>query len=316
MNPLLKELLEQFATENNVTDKGGLSVVLTLSRRWRSVELPVKQEDIESPKRGQVKGLGGPNVVRILKDHGIQRTLASEGGRTSRGSLQLARSYADFLRVLLENETIPPGGVPHEVEFWWIERIKEYFNREGFPIQVDPSLTISAIVREILVNAAERQRQMAGTMVRGIVLEHLVGAKLELALGGSQVVHKSVSTADGSSGASGDFEIGRSVLHVTTSPGDALIKKCRANIENGLRPFIICPSDAITFANGLVGMEKMAHRIEIFCAEDFISMNINELAVFGTTDLSNKTLEFIDKYNEIIDAVEKDASLKIVRTKN
>ena len=37
---------------------------------------------------GQVLGLGKGAVQAVLKRHGIDRVLASEGGRTSRGSLQ------------------------------------------------------------------------------------------------------------------------------------------------------------------------------------------------------------------------------------
>lgn len=53
----------------------------------------------------------------ILKDHGITRVLAEEGGRTSRGSLGNASDYVGFLNVLhLEMETDLPvienGGLP------------------------------------------------------------------------------------------------------------------------------------------------------------------------------------------------------------
>ena len=311
MSDKLRRSLARFAADNSVVDKGKLSVVVILSRIWRDVELPISREDIETAGGGQVKGLGGQRLAQILSEHGITRRLASEAGRTSRGSLDFARRYADYLNGLSESGIVLTPELFEAIEAWWIKRVREYFNREGFPIQIDSSLTISAIVSEILEKSSERQRELRGATIRGTVLEHLVGAKLSLALGEEEIVHKTVSTADDSSGVDGDFEIRESVIHVTTAPSEALIGRCEANIRNGKRPVIVCPVDSRSYAASLAKNVNLSNRIEVFSAEEFISMNLNELSSFSSAQLAEKTTEFIDRYNQLIDEFETDPSLRI-----
>jgi hypothetical protein len=315
MDKRVSQLLESFISDNNVTDKGALSLVVTLTRRWKNTPLPIKREDIETPRGGQGKGLGGPVVTKILADHGITRVLAAEGGRTSRGSLELARSYASLINDILAKGILTNTVSFSDIEKWWIERIREYFNREGFPIQVDPSLSISRVITEILDKAFERQRQSLGSTICGTVLEHLIGAKLELALGSNRVFHKPASTADDSSGASGDFQISDRVFHVTMAPTEALVRRCMANIRNGLRPTIICPRELTASAHSFARSQGYEGRIEVYGAEEFISMNLNELSLNTETSLARTTTDFLDKYNEIIETTENDLSLKIERTR-
>lgn len=303
--------LETFASENAVHNKGALSVAITLSARWKNEPLPVNEDELLTAKGGQVRGLGGQNLKKILASHGISRTLSNEGGRTSRGSHELAQRYAAFINGVHAEGILRDNRSLEFAEGWWIERIKEYFNREGFYIQIDARMPISAIITDVLEQAQERQRQTSGSTLVGTVLEHLVGAKLALALGDDKVQHKPVSTADTSSGAAGDFEVEESVIHVTTSPSEPLIRKCEANAASGRRPIIICPTD---FRIGTLKLAKalgVENRIEIFEAQEFISMNINEKAGFSSARLHETTMRLIDKYNAIIDETENDPSLRI-----
>ncbi|MFV0435310.1 MAG: DUF4928 family protein [Leucobacter sp.] len=59
--------------------------------------LPVSEERLVSTRGSQVRGLGKAAVVKKLHEYGETRTFTSEGGRTSRGSLPLARSLVDLL---------------------------------------------------------------------------------------------------------------------------------------------------------------------------------------------------------------------------
>ena len=52
----------------------------------------------------------------------------------------------------------------------------------------------------------------------GAVLQHLVGAKLDCALGHGHLQHNSFSTADAPNERAGDFFLGDVAIHVTTSP--------------------------------------------------------------------------------------------------
>jgi hypothetical protein len=73
--------------------------------------MPWQAEEFITAGSGQVKGLGKSAVQNILSDHGIYKILAEEGGRTSRGSMGLMKTYLDFLNLALEQpETL------HDVE--------------------------------------------------------------------------------------------------------------------------------------------------------------------------------------------------------
>ena len=94
--------LKAFQTENNIFSKGKLSVVIQFTRLVRGKEFPLNPDDFKTVKEGQVAGLGGGNLKKILKDHGIAQQLSAEGGRTSRGSMGLMIEYVDFLNGTLK----------------------------------------------------------------------------------------------------------------------------------------------------------------------------------------------------------------------
>lgn len=89
--------LKEFQTDNNIFSKGKLSVVIQFTRMVQGKEYPLNPDDFKTEKEGQVAGLGGGNLKKILKDHGITQQLSAEGGRTSRGSMGLMIRYVDFL---------------------------------------------------------------------------------------------------------------------------------------------------------------------------------------------------------------------------
>lgn len=80
-----EERLKQFQTENNIFTKGNLSVAIQLTDMFSKKSFPLDPSDFKTEKEGQVAGLGGGNLKRVLKKHGITQQLSSEGGRTSRG---------------------------------------------------------------------------------------------------------------------------------------------------------------------------------------------------------------------------------------
>ena len=91
--------LESFRTSNDISSKGQLSVVIQVTSMAKDKPMPLNPDDFNTEKEGQVKGLGGGNLKKILQRHGITRTLASEGGRTSRGSMGLVRLTSSFSMI-------------------------------------------------------------------------------------------------------------------------------------------------------------------------------------------------------------------------
>ena len=96
----LNEKLKEFSDKNRMKGKGPLCVALVVTRHGKKLGMPLNPEALLTEAGGQVMGLGKASVQSILKDHGIDRVLAEEGGRTSRGSIGNMRKYVAFLNDL------------------------------------------------------------------------------------------------------------------------------------------------------------------------------------------------------------------------
>ena len=172
--------LAAFTAEKGFRGKGPISASpWSLPSTQRTMGLPLDPEKLLTEGGGQVFGLGKGAVQAVLKRHGIDRVLASEGGRTSRGSLGNMREYVAFLNGLKAG-----GAVDLEaVEAFWIERVHEFFAGKPFKIKLDASKGLRTVVRDVIEQAEERQKNTPGMYYAGAVLQHLVGAKLDCALG-------------------------------------------------------------------------------------------------------------------------------------
>ena len=143
------------------------------------------------------------------------------------------------------------------------------------------------------------------------MLQHLVGAKLDCALGKGQFDHNSFSTADAPTARKGDFFLGDVAIHVTTSPGEAVIERCRENLNDGYRPVLVTLERGLTVAEGLAGNVGLTDRIDVFEIEQFVALNLYEIAKFAADGRRTAITEMVCRYNEIIEEVETDPSLKI-----
>ncbi|MXZ29022.1 MAG: DUF4928 domain-containing protein [Gammaproteobacteria bacterium] len=307
MEEKLATQLEGFSRQNKFRGKGPLCVALVVTNRAREWGLPLDPETLVTAGGGQVLGLGKGAVQSILSKHGITRVLAQEGGRTSRGSIKRMRAYVAFLNRLHEEEKAHLD----QIELFWIMRVREFFAGRPFSIKLDSSRGIRHVIRDILAQAMKRQGEAQGTHYAGAVLQHLVGAKLDCALGIGCIDHNSFSTADAQSERVGDFSIGDAAIHVTTAPGEAVIRRCVDNLNEGYKPLLVTVDRGALVADELANRENVGERIDIFEIEQFVALNIHELGGFQTEGRRLKLDELVKRYNEIIEGVETDPSLKI-----
>lgn len=304
----LEHLLLEYGEKQSLRTRGKLAVALHITRLAMEQGLPIFPEKLRTEKEGQVKGLGKSRIQNILKSHGITRILAEEGGRTSRGSLGNAFAYANFL-----NELHNAGIADLQfIENWWIARVVDYFNSKPFILRFDPGKSFFSVIQDLIGQAVKRQKDNPGVAYAGIMLQHLVGAKLDLSLPPTKrITHFGANVSDASTARSGDFVLDKVVVHVTTAPSEALLRKCKANIEAGLRPIIIslaaCRPGIESIAKGL----EIDGRIDILEIEQFLAANIIEWSNFEITNYQLEMEKLIAKYNEIIDQTETDPSLKI-----
>lgn len=302
----LDKLLQAFVIKNKMKGKGPLSVALVVTRHARRLGLPMKPDDLLTEGGGQVLGLGKSAVQAILNEHKIDRILAEEGGRTSRGSVGKMRKYTAFL-----NDLSTKGQVDLiTVEGWWIERVKEYFAGKPFSLHFDTYKSLRSVIRDLLEQAEKRQSQVPGSTFVGTMLQHLVGAKLNLILD-STIEHHGASVADESSGREADFLVEDVAIHVTASPTEALLRKCKRNLDNSLKPMIITTHRGIVLAEGIAEQMAISERIDVFEAEQFLAGNLYELGKFAQSGRRTTAEQLVKEYNDIVDMCETDPSLRI-----
>jgi hypothetical protein len=299
--------LNKFRNDNNIASKGPLSLVVQVTNIIRSKAFPLNPDDFLTPNKGQVAGLGGANLAKILKEYGIKKTLAAEGGRTSRGNMGLMQKYIEFMNALAD-------GTAMDIDFveqYWISEVKKYFDNQPFVLSYDVSKTISASLDELFNLAKKRQEPNQGTQYFGTLLQHLVGAKLSLIMPENSFEVHGASVADGPTSRNGDFVIKNTIIHCTTAPSGALLQKCKKNLETGCQPVIITIFDRVRTAKDLASDAELSGRIEVWDIQQFLSSNIHEHSYFDTTKRDITLSELIDKYNKIIEQSETDPSLRI-----
>jgi hypothetical protein len=299
--------LKAFRDEHNAVTKGLLALLIQLTRIIRSKSFPLDPDDFLTENKGQVAGLGGSALKKILKEHGITQTLAAEGGRTSRGNMGLMIKYVEFLDAWHVKEAIDFD----IVEAYWAEQVREFFRNQPFTLTADPSKTIVSSLEELFEQAKKRQKQNPGTQYLGAVLQHLVGAKLSVILSPEQFQIHGASVADSPTDRGGDFLIGDTILHCTTAPTELLMEKCKVNIRLGCSPIIITIFERVSTARGLAADAGLDGRVEVWDIQQFLSTNINEQGMFDAAIKNAKLSNIIGKYNEIIAKVETDPSLRI-----
>ena len=302
-----ENLLSDFAKKFKFSGKGPLSVALMVTDHAKKFGLPIDPRDLLTDGEGQVKGLTTARIKSILAIHGITRQLSKEAGRTSRGSLQKMRQYVAFLNDLYSRENLNFD----EIEAFWIAQVQKHFAGKPFKISFDGAINLRSVISGVLKQAKERQAKSSGAMFHGTVMQHLVGAKLELVLGEGKVSHHSASTSDQNPDRKGDFDIGDVAIHVTASPGEALLRKCAENLSDGLKPLVVTSEKGLAVAEGLAQNLGLADRVELIEFEQFIATNIYELSHFESSKRKVSLRELVETYNEIISAVETDPSLEI-----
>lgn len=307
VQPPLIAKLSDFANTNQFRTTGSLSVALVVTQHARSMGLPLDPEALLSERGGQVLGLGKGAVQAVLAKHGIDRVLSKEAGRTSRGSIDNMRAY-----VVLLNTLHATGEADlDEIEKFWIEGVTRFFAGKPFRASIDAGRNVRSILRHILEQAEERQKSTPGVYLVGAVMQYMVGAKLDVILGPGKIEHNSYSTSDDQTKRAGDFLVGDVAIHVTTSPADGLIDKMKANLSEALRPVVVTTARGVTTAEVLAEGAGISERLDCLDIEQFMTANLYELGGFEHKGRQDAVEKIVTRYNEIIDEVETNPSLKI-----
>lgn len=213
--------------------------------------------------------------------------------------------------VTLINEISPSDSEIIEIEKWWIERVLEFFSAKPYKINIDNGRSLKQAIVHLIELAEKRQRDNPGTMYVGALYQHLVGAKLRIALKDVPIEVFGYSVSDEQSSRKADFAVGDSAIHVTTSPTEALIDKCKKNIEEGFKPIVITNATGAVTAESLSNNIGIKEQIEIIHIDQFLITNIHEWTFFDSSNRRTSFENLVEKYNDIIEEWEGDPSMRI-----
>ena len=306
---------------------GAVCVALVVTRHAVRLGVPLDPEALLTGRGGQILGLGKRNVQMILAEYGVTRVLAAAGGRTSRGNMHKMRVYVAWLNA---NANAAEFDL-EALEGWWggiAEKTAAFGGRLHF--SVDPKLSLRAVLNGLMAQASKRKvvtngdaipvrlrrvfresptpcvsvafpalrRELCLVSVTERMLLYLVGAKLELVLG-VEIGSPFAFVADAVTDRPGDYCVEDVVFHVTTSPGEALLRKCEDNLAQGLRPLIITTFKNVPVAETIAENKGIAGRVEVFDVEQFVASNILELSKFKASSRRVTVTNLIAHYNRL-----------------
>ena len=264
---------------------------------------PVSRADVISRGgeiRGARSGLGG-----VLARHGVSPAYLKEV--TTRQSTTDGLQLFELLDWGKELEQIRK---PRRTQFIeeqigiFAELALKWLNAKSLSPRLDRAASPSHWIAAILEAAKGRSS--------GVVEQHLVGAKLKYRLSTEEIANHPAHAGDAQTDRDGDFSVGEFVYHVTAAPGQSVIDKCVENISKGLFPILLVPrelQDKVLFL--IEQQENVRRRITVFAIEDFIASNIVELSIDSKTKPFEVLQNMIKIYNERLQAVETNPSLKI-----
>lgn len=271
--------------------------------------MPITDERLYSEGKSQVRGLSGSTISKILEQHGENRVFTREGGRTSRGTIFLAAAFRDVLNRthISKDDPVDVALVSNQLEAFFTQCVRlDYFDKQRITVDLDYNKPASSVVNDILKAAAERSDKPTGA-----VLQHLIGAKLQLRFPEVKIGSDRANTADMHTDREGDFQVGTTAFHVTTAPMEKLISRCVENKRAGYRPVILTLESKVIAARQMADNVGMSELIAVQAAETFIGNNIEEIAIYDGDKIREGLARLIRTYNDRINAIEIDKSLMV-----
>lgn len=284
--------------------RGTIAAALVVLDRLKE-KFDLKLDSHRAGGKSQIKGVGSAAVARILAEFGETRPFLKEGGRTNRGGPGDISKMLEALKTAGLQQTAPVERIRviTELQRSLVEKVREFHSRERLKVVHDPSRSTWQSIHDLLSLARENGKE-------GPVAQYLVGAKLQLRFPDTEVTNRSYSTADDQLGRPGDFLVGDTAFHVTVAPMSAVYERCKRNIEDGLRVYLLVPD------RSLVGARQNAEavtpgKITVESLESFVGHNVEELSTFSKKSLIDGFRRLLEMYNQRVDAVENDKSMLI-----
>jgi hypothetical protein len=189
--------------------------------------------------------------------------------------------------------------------------VRLFFDAKPFRLHLDRSRTIKSAFQDLMAQAELCQNETPGTTYLGALFQHLVGAKLQIALPQNTFSTHGYAVADSPTQRHGDFEIGDCAIHVTTFPMESLLRKCVENLRHNLRPIIVTSARGTLIAEGMANHLGIRDRIEVIELAQFLSTNVLEWSGFDSHQHTAALQRLVESYNLLVARHETDPSLHI-----
>jgi hypothetical protein len=253
--------------------------------------------------KAQLAGVSPAAVAKILARFGETRPFLKEGGRTNRGGPGAIGGMLDSLRAggIEKFDAATRESILTSLQSFLVDRVKDFHDKQRLKVLFDPSKATWCLISELLCLARQNGKEAP-------VAQYLVGAKLALRFPNLKVENFSYSTADDQLGRPGDFYVSDTAFHVTVAPQMALFEKCRTNLDQGYRVYLLVPERAVIGARQNAEAH-MAGKMAVESIESFVGNNVEELSEFSKDKLRAGFTRLFEEYNRRVDAVENDKSL-------
>lgn len=279
------------------TIAGGI-VVLDHLRR----QCPVTKSDVIS-EAGELKGARS-GLKNILETYQVPTTYLKEATtRQVHQDGQRLFERLDWGRKLAGLSAQERDQLLLELIETLASQARDWVKRQNLAVDVDPNQTPAIWVRMIM----EKAKQHSG----GVVEQHLVGAKLSRRFKNVTVPNFPAHAADRQTGRTGDFALSNFIYHVTATPSRGVMQKCADNLKAGFHPILLVPSKQEERARELANEAGISKLLTIVSLEEFVSVNIIEMAIEENKGFFGVLKEIIEIYNKRLAEVETDLSLQI-----
>ena len=263
---------------------------------------PVSRDDVIS-QGGEVTGTRS-RLGSILESYGIPSTYLKEV--TTRQGHQDGQKLFEHLEWGNRLATLTSDDrekLLFEMIGTLLGYASDWLERQNLKLDIDRRQAPTTWISLIVENAKERSS--------GVVEQHLVGAKLEKRFKGIAVPNHPAHAGDRQTEREGDFTISKLVYHVTATPSRGVLQKCAGNIRVGRHPILLIPHEQENKARVLAQDEGIDRELTIISIEDFVALNIIELATEESKDFFSVLKEIVEIYNRRLAEVETDLSLQI-----
>ncbi|MGH9351675.1 MAG: DUF4928 family protein, partial [Terriglobia bacterium] len=113
-----------------------------------------------------------------------------------------------------------------------------------------------------------------------------------------------------------DFLVENAVFHVSIAPNSGHIERCKENLLQGRKPYLIVPFEKVVDARVLARDKEILENVAIVAIETFVGQNIDEMGEFHTDRVKPEMAAVLKEYNRRVAEVETDQSIQISIPKN